>query len=306
METISTIITTIPFVSTPTQALPMHIYTYDGSGRTVDKVMMFLTYSQQSIVGYFDFIETTLYSGLSQWYSISFENSNTKVSNYPLIRVTLDSLMMYSDPVQCNSTTLQPYNETGIEYRLESTQVLAIWNIKTLTPGGTYQINCRMRTASTKLASPISPTLDIEIHHNSTLSSHVTGTYGVMLRQAPATGFLAKPQTFTIKNPQILNKKARINYVGPLFLDFINSFDSIAFKNNTNLSINLKIILHNHRYNQAGWRTPQIDSDPPVCKVNTVRYSCSWTNNPLSVTITAPNVVIGENKIEITSEYVAP
>lgn len=72
------------------------------------------------------------------------------------------------------------------------------------------------------------------------------------------------------------------------------------------MSLNLAIVLHNHRYNGAGWTTPRINADPPVCKVNAVRYECSWTNNPLSITITAPKIVVGSNKIELTSEYVAP
>jgi hypothetical protein len=91
-----------------------------------------------------------------------------------------------------------------------------------------------------------------------------------------------------------------VNYVGPLFIDFTSY-------SNASDSGSLQIVLSNHRYNKAGWTTPSgTNSDPPVCFINSVRYSCSWTNNPLTISITNPKFAIGANQIELTSEYVAP
>lgn len=67
------------------------------------------------------------------------------------------------------------------------------------------------------------------------------------------------------------------------------------------------MILHNHRYNTAGWTTPNgPNTDPLVCFLNGKRCSCSWTSNPLTFSLTNPWIQIGNNKLEFTSEYVAP
>lgn len=81
--------------------------------------------------------------------------------------------------------------------------------------------------------------------------------------------------------------------MGPLFIDFTST---------TNFSNYLKVTLNNHRYNKAGWSTPNVNSaDPPVCLLNNKRYSCSWTDNPLKITIDSPSVAFGANTLEITS-----
>jgi len=65
--------------------------------------------------------------------------------------------------------------------------------------------------------------------------------------------------------------------------------------------------LKDHHYNLAGWSTPnRINTDPVVCKVNSIRYGCSWSNSPLVITISNPNINIGYNLIELTTEYIAP
>jgi len=90
--------------------LPIHITTYDSIGNTIDKIAMFLNYVPQPLVGYFDFIEPAVYAGLSQWYSISLALPLVSVSSYPFLRLTLDSTLQFAVPIQCNSSTLIPYN----------------------------------------------------------------------------------------------------------------------------------------------------------------------------------------------------
>ena len=74
-----------------TKKLPLYITTYDDLGNTIQKLFMPLDYNAQSIEGYFDFMEPNIYAGLPQWYSISFENPSVSVSNYPFLRISLDS-----------------------------------------------------------------------------------------------------------------------------------------------------------------------------------------------------------------------
>jgi hypothetical protein len=113
MQTLSSFITTIPFLSTKSEKLPFHITTYDAVGNTIDKVAMPLPYQPQQLIGYFEFIELIVYAGLAQWYSISFATPLVTVSSYPYLRISLSSNMQFSLPIQCNSTSLTPYNETG-------------------------------------------------------------------------------------------------------------------------------------------------------------------------------------------------
>lgn len=116
MQTILSIILTSPYLTSQSQTIPVNINTYDGTGKTLEKVMMFLTYTPQQLIGYYSFAENIVYGGLEQWYSVSFMNSFASVSTYPFIRVTLDSNMDFSTPVQCNSSTILPFNETGLIY----------------------------------------------------------------------------------------------------------------------------------------------------------------------------------------------
>ncbi len=50
----------------------------------------------------------------------------------------------------------------------------------------------------------------------------------------------------------------------------------IKFESSAAASVDLIFQLFNHRYNKAGWKTPNFaDSDPLVCKINNIRYECT-------------------------------
>lgn len=128
------------------------------------------------------------------------------MSSYPYVQLTLDALMSFSSPIQCNSTSLDPYNQTGLQFKMLSPQQLQVWNFKQLTPSTTYELKCRLRTTANKVSSSIYPSIGIELHHNYTLQgSHVAGDYGIVLNQAPAQPQLARPFEFSINNPQVLH-----------------------------------------------------------------------------------------------------
>jgi hypothetical protein len=167
---------------------------------------MDLKYVPQALVGYFDFIESIPYAGLEQWYSISFSNAAVTVSTYPYILLKLDSNLIFANPIQCNSTTLLPFNQTGIIYEKINSNSIIIRNIQTINPSGTYQFNCRLQTKLTIAPAPITPSIDIYLAHNYTIQhSFVAIKQGVILNQAPVSYALAKPNKFVIDNPQIIN-----------------------------------------------------------------------------------------------------
>jgi hypothetical protein len=120
-STLSNFIETIPFVNSIKQSLPIYITTYDAFGKTIDKIFMMHDYTPQTMIGYFDFLEPTYYAGLPQWYSISFSNAPVTVSDYPFITVKLTADVKFSSPLQCNSTTLLPFNASGVQFKLTST-----------------------------------------------------------------------------------------------------------------------------------------------------------------------------------------
>lgn len=87
--------------------------TYDGLGNTIDKYEMNIHYIAKPIISAsFDFLEapSLIYSGLEQWYAVSFANTDSLLSPYPFLRFILDDGLSFTDPPQCNSTTLVPYN----------------------------------------------------------------------------------------------------------------------------------------------------------------------------------------------------
>ena len=164
-------------------------------------------YAPQPLVGYFDFLEPVYYAGLEQWYSISFSNSPVTVGTYPFIRLQLDSNLIFSSPIQCNSTTVIPFNASGLMFKLESSTSLLVYNIKQIAASATYQMNCRMQTSANKYTASISPQINIQMHHNYTIGDSFTAVVNnVPLQQAPVFPNKAKPFTFQIHNPQVLNQ----------------------------------------------------------------------------------------------------
>lgn len=66
------------------------------------------------------------------------------MTDYPFMRFTLRNGLSFSDPPQCNSSTVIPFNESGIICIRENAQTMRVHNIKALTPLGSYQMWFRM------------------------------------------------------------------------------------------------------------------------------------------------------------------
>lgn len=76
--------------------------------------------------------------------------------------------------------------------------------MKQLIPGSTYQMFCKMRTVADKVTTSLSPTLNVEVHHNYTVgNSYVAVDDAVLLKQSPIIPVLGIPKQFTIENPQV-------------------------------------------------------------------------------------------------------
>ncbi len=172
--------------------VPLFMTTYDNNGNTIDKYQMSIKYISKKLIGYFDFAENTLYSGLSQWFSISFKNSIASVSKYAFLRFSLSSDLEFALPIQCNSTSIQPFNESGIFFFLENKQSLFISNVMQFMPSITYQMSCKMKTSLSKNTLAISPSVSIQLNHNASLNNSLVSTiYSVVVDNAPITVNLA-------------------------------------------------------------------------------------------------------------------
>lgn len=241
--------------------------------------------------GAFSFLETTYYNGVPQWYTFSFQTTAAVVSTYPYLRLTLNQGLRFATPIQCRSLTINSYNLTGFKYVLEQPTILNIFNIQQPSSSTLYHLDCRLQTISTVPTGPISPTVHIELHHNYTINTSIVALADITLASAPISPILSSPSSFKISNPQFVNKRARINYIGPLFLQFTTQ--------NTVLAQSLTITLNNHRYNTGVWSTPTPSLlDPLVCLVNTVRQLCTFTLNPLTIIITNTIINTGINNLQ--------
>ena len=66
------------------------------------------------MMGTFNLLDTTIYAGLKQWYMITFDSSSALTSSYPFVRLKLRNDLKFARPEQCESTLIQPFNESGI------------------------------------------------------------------------------------------------------------------------------------------------------------------------------------------------
>jgi hypothetical protein len=127
-----------------------------------------------------------IYGGLPQWYSISFINTNTTLSGYPFIRFILDNGLSFNDPPSCNSTTILPFNESGLICILEGPQTIRVSNIMPLAPIASYNIWFKMNTTDPIANYSITPTATIRINHNNSVDQSLVSNYeDVNLLNAP-------------------------------------------------------------------------------------------------------------------------
>lgn len=169
---------------------------------------------------------------------------------------------------------------------------MLVYNIKSISPSTAYSLNVRLRTTLTNFTAPITPTVDVYVHHNQSILNgfdpcFVEDVIGVQLGSVLPS--MAAPEEFKIDNPQVLNDEIRVNYIGRMFIDFQSS---------AAMTTNLKITLSNHRYNTGFWNTQHGPTyDPMVCMINGIRFYCQQTYQPLRITIPSAQLSVGSNRL---------
>lgn len=86
-------ILTMPHINTLVKSQPVKITTYSAAGQTLETINLVHEYIPKPMTGGFNLLDSslTLYSGLKQWYSITFTAATASTSAYPFIHLKLSS-----------------------------------------------------------------------------------------------------------------------------------------------------------------------------------------------------------------------
>jgi hypothetical protein len=91
---------TMPHISTPIKNHPVKIATYSATGQTLQIIDMNHEYIPKPMTGGFNLLDSSLrvYSGLKQWYQVTFTASIASTSAYPFIHLRLSPELKFSSP----------------------------------------------------------------------------------------------------------------------------------------------------------------------------------------------------------------
>ena len=165
---------TMLHISTPIKNHPIKITAYSATGQTLQIIDMNHEYIPKPMTGGFNSLDSSLrvYSGLKQWYQVTFTAAIASTSAYPFIHLRLSPELKFSSPEQCESNSILPFNETGIKCRiLPSTgdRELIVSNIKSIDSGLAYQLRIRLQTTAADHTADIFPKIDILVNHNNSI-----------------------------------------------------------------------------------------------------------------------------------------
>ncbi len=90
----------MPHISTPIKTHPVKITTYSATGQTLQIIDMNHDYIPKPMTGGFNLLDSSLilYSGLKQWYQVSFTAAIASTSAYPFIHLRLSPELKFSRP----------------------------------------------------------------------------------------------------------------------------------------------------------------------------------------------------------------
>lgn len=151
---------TMPHISTLIKTHPVKITTYSDNGQTLQIINMNHEYIPKHMTGGFNLLDSTLtiYSGIKQWYQVTFTAATASTSAYPFIHLKLSPKMKFASPEQCESISILAFNETGIKCRIlpdSGDRELIVSNIKSINSGLAYQLRVRLQTVAAFHTDPI-------------------------------------------------------------------------------------------------------------------------------------------------------
>lgn len=174
---------------------------------------------------------------------------------------------------------------------------MKIYNIQGLNAGVQYVIKVRLHS-ELSTGSTISPHVTYQTYYTVDVDYSVVDERLTQSLNQTYTNYYTIPQEFSIENPKVTQDPPRVDYIGKFVIKFQPSSDSLTAET-------IKVTLPDHSWNGGIWTTPNDDpTDPLVCKINQERVVCTYTLNPLTVTLEASGINSGaDNEIILDTEY---
>ena len=272
---------------------------YKGQNN-IKRVWFYVTVTPDTIVDRsykFSPLETisTLYPNSDHFYVVSWTTVNpiASVLGASKISITINNVFSLSS-TYCNlATTAAAYDGRGIMCELSAGgAVINLKNLADVPAGATFNLTIQLRSTST--TSTVSPTLDIKTHHGN----------GKIVDQALSVPFATTPltntnltvfNTFDVPTSFTSTRGITAGYFGNLLVSFRPRVSATV-------SDGSKMVL-----SMPTGFSPSVNALnlPLSCRLNNIRYVCTYTINPFVITMTGTNngFTTGTNVINITTLY---
>lgn len=292
---------TFPSIMTPAYSGSFTFYTrtYSG-GSSIKKGYFTLTINPDNIVDSsykFSPLETvsTLYPNSDRFYTISWSTVNPlqSLGGNSYILVTINNVFTFSSTYCQLTTTATSYDGRGIFCQLSAGgTTVSLNNLADLPAGASFNLTVQMRSILT--TATVSPTLNIQTYWgNGNLVDQVLSrqftTYPLSNTNLTVFTSFNVPTAFTSV------RAITAGYYGNLLVNFQpeNSFTVINGS---------KIVLTmSSGFSPSGGSV----NIPLSCLLNNVRFACTYTLSPFTITMTDTNssFTTGNNVINITTLY---
>ena len=241
---------------------------------------------------------TTLYPNREQFYKVIWALKNPLPASTSSITVTFSNDYSIVSSAYCLVTapTVAAYDSRGIICVRTSSTMITISNLGAAAVGASFTLSTKLVSSNT--SGTISPTVSIVTYYSGATSVDILS--GHAHANNPITNTNLKTMTtFTVASPQILPQKIRRNYFGPIEFYF-----GLTLASTTSNAYSTVLTLTNDYYPPGN-----VLNLPLNCNIGGTRYACSYTLNPLTVTITHGTNVLnfGSNiTLNITTDLLQP
>lgn len=219
--------------------------------------------------------QTSIYPKTDHYYTVSFTTKNPLPAATSYIQITFNNYFTMSSQY-CVLTTTAVANDTrGIECEVwTNDNKLFLQNLGAVPAGTVFTVSVQMRTTSS--AGTISPTVSIVTYYspNNIVDRVLNAPFSAPTATLTNTN-LQTLTTFTVPNPQTIERKPTMGYFGHLLIKF-----RPIVSNSVSIGYFLKFTFTNDFYPYSN----QLNL-PLSCTINGARFACTYTLAPFVVTI---------------------
>ena len=254
------------------------------------------TFSPAPVYQFHQTIESDfrLFPHTTQFFSVSFTTLDPLPASTSFIKITFNNYFTLASSYCKLQTTATAIDGRGIECEIwVGENIVLLQHMDAVPTGTSFQVDVEMQSTST--AGTITPTVDIVTYYNTdqpvnTISNNpFDGTSFSNTNRETFT-------SFSIANPQYVERKITKGYFGHLIFKF-------RPKLSTSVSEGYLLIF---TFTNDFYPYSNTTSLPIRCEINDVRIYCTYTLNPLVITIHDVSNQFStsvDNKINVTTEY---